>query len=298
MATGPPGDLVTPAIAQDVLASTWAGFAHSMLSDDRGSLGIYTTPSAFNDSIATLNCGCLPGPMTYSTTAISTPPQSSYPLSFMAGLSGLGYNQQSQTWWVVFSKTSATTPWVIAFFASYAEGNGLDGFTSNSASPITVQYPLTGAPQAYVDFFQNLDSTGSAGTDAPVDFAQNNILNTEVSISTELDQKRKADGLRDTFTHSVDQVSPIFAQVVDGSVVGAMECFSMKVVDDVASADGSPVVQPSDQAAWGYQIPPGSYSELDFSQEDAACVEESATSGITLTSNSGGDYAISATPTG
>ncbi len=214
----------------------------------------------------------------------------------MAGLSGLGYNQQSQTWWVVFTKSSTSTPWVVAFFASYAEGGGLDGFISNSASPAAVRYPLQNAPQAYVDFFQNLDMTGSAGNGAPSDFAKNNILNSEVSTTSSLDDRERAEGLRETYTHTVDQVSPVFAQVVGGTVYGAMECFSMKATDDVTSANGSPIVQPADQGAWGYQIPPGSYSSLDFSREDAACVEESPSSGVTLTSDSGGSYAISTTP--
>ncbi len=297
--TGPPGNLVTQSVAQDVLATTWAGFAHAMVSDDRASLSSYTTPSALNDSIATLDCGCLPGPMTYSTSAISNPVESSYPLSFMAGLSGLGYNQVSQTWWVVFTKASDNTPWEVAFFASYAVGGGLEGFTSSSAaSPLAVQYPLQAAPQAYVDFFQHLDMTGDAGTGAPTDFAHNNILNTEVSTTTEIHANRQAAGLRETFSHTVDQVSPVFAQVIEGSVYGSMECFSMKVTDTLTSANGSPVVQSADQSTWGYEIPPGSYASLQFTQEDDACVAESATSGFTLTSDSGGNYAIAMIPSG
>jgi len=289
--------LVTQSVAQDVLATTWAGFAHAMVSDDRAALDAYTTPSALDDSIATLDCGCLPGPMTYSTAIISNPTESTYPLSFMAGLSGLGYNQVSQTWWVVFTKTSVDMPWVVAFFASYAVGGGLDGFTSSSAaSPIAVHYPVQAAPAAYADYFQHLDTTGDAGAGAPEDFAHNNMLNTEVSRTSEIHADRRAAGLRESFTHTVDQVSPVFAQVVDGSVYGAMECFSMKVTDHVTSADTSPIAQPADQSAWGYQIPPGSYSSLSFTQEDDECVEESATSGITLTSNSGGTYAIAMVP--
>jgi hypothetical protein len=295
--TGPPGDLVTQSVAQDVLATTWVGFAQSMVSDDRAALHTYTTPSALDDATATLDCGCLPGPMTYSTTAITTPPQSAYPLSFMAGLSGLGYNQVSQTWWVVFAKATASTPWVVAYFASYAVGGGLDGFTSSSAAPqVALRYPLQDAPQNYVGFFQKLDMTGDAGSGAPAGFAKNNFLDTEVRTTSGIHADRQAAGLQESFTHTVDQVSPIFAQVVDGSVYGAMECFSMKVTDTVTSSRGSPIVQPANQVAWGFRIAVGSYSSLHFTQEDDECVEESATSGVTLTSNSGGNYAISAIP--
>jgi hypothetical protein len=299
MAVGAPGDLITEPVTENVLATTWTGYANAMITDDRASLGTYTTPSALDDSLATLDCGCLTGPMTYSTSAISAPTQSNYPLSFMAGLSGTGYNQLSLTRWVVFSKARASAPWLVAFLASYAEGGGLTGFTPfSSLSPTIGQYPLQNAPQAYVDFFQNLDATGSSGTGAPPDWAQDNILDSEVSNTTNDDDRVKALGYKEQFTHSVDQVSPIFAQVVNGSLYGAMECFSMKVTAVIASASRSPIVQPSDQDVWGNLIPPGSYSSVQFTQESDECIGEDATSGISLDANSGGNYVISTTPSG
>ena len=215
--------------AENVLATTWAGYAQAMVSNNRGLLIGFTTRSALNDSVATLDCGCLSGPLTYSTTAISAPPQVGYPLSFMAGLSGTGYNQLSQTWWVIFTKTSASAPWLVAFIAGYAEGGGLNGFTAFSAlSPAPVPYPLQDAPRAYADFYQKLDETLDAGTGAPTNFAHNNLLEDEVNNTTEIDEQQKAEGLKQTFTHSVDQVSPIFAQVIHGSLYGSMECFSIR----------------------------------------------------------------------
>jgi hypothetical protein len=294
---GSAANLVTQAVTANVLATTWAGYTQAMVSDDRGALSTFTTPSALNDSIATLDCGCLSGPMTYSTSAINAPPQSSYPISFMAGLSGTGYNQLSQTWWVVFTKTGSNSPWVIAFIAGYAEGGGLAGLTGFSdLSPTTVQFPLQEAPQAYVDYFQNLDTTGDTGTGLPSNFAQDNILSTEVSDTSRIRQTRLAEGLHETFTHTIDQVSPVFAQVVSGSLYGSMECFSVRSTDVITSANGAPIIQPADQDKWGLLVPPGSYASLTFTQEDDSCVEESFTSGITLNAESGGTYTISTTP--
>ena len=294
---GPPGELVTQAVAQNVLATTWSGYAQAMVAGDRGSLRALTTPSALNDSIATLDCGCLNGPMTYTTSAVSAPRQSTYPVTFMAGLSGTGYNQLSHTWWVVFTKPSATTPWVIASIAGYTGGGGLDGFTAYSdAAPATVPFPLQDAAQAYVDYFQGLDTTHDPGTGLPAHYAHDNILDSEVGDTTQIRQRRVADGLHETFTHAVDQVSPVFAQVIDGSLYGAMECFSVRSTDVVTPTGSAPIVQPADEQEWGLLVPPGSYASLTFTQEDDSCVEESLTSGITLDSESGGTYAISTTP--
>ena len=49
-----------------------------------------------------------------------------------------------------------------------------------------------------------------------------------------------------------------------------MECFSVTVTNNVTSAKGSPIVQPANQQAWGYQIPPGSYSSLNFTKDDGS----------------------------
>jgi hypothetical protein len=284
-------------VAEDVLATTFAGYSQAMVADDRAPLGDYTTPSALRDSEATLNCGCLAGPMTYSTSIFSAPTESSYPYSFLAGLSGVGYNQLSLTWWVVFTKSSASSPWVIAFVASFESGGGLTGGAPySSAAPPTVPHPLAPGPQAFVDFFQQLDTTGNAGDGLPTNYAHDGALDSDVTVSTNLFEARHAAGLDQQFSHTVDQVSPEFAQVVNGAVYGAMECFSMQVSDVVTSANGSPVVQPPDLSTWGSLVPPGSYAQLKLMQEDDECLGEDAGGGITLLAESGGDYQVATTP--
>jgi hypothetical protein len=278
------------------LATTWAGYAQATLSNNRAAVASYMTPSAFEAAEGTLDCGCTEGPLTYSTTTFSVPPQTTYPLSFLAGLNGRSYSQLSITWWVVFTKASSSAPWLIAFLGSFEEGGGLTGFPPYAtASPLSVPNTLAAAPQAFAAFFQELDSTGNEGSGTPANYVQDNILNTEIQNS-QSSYAQTPPGLTKQYTHSIDAVSPVFAQVVNGSVYGAEECFAMHVTEVVKPTDGSPIVQPEDQSTWGYQIPPGSFSELSFTTESENCVAEDSGGGITLNANFGGAYSSVAIP--
>jgi hypothetical protein len=163
---------------------------------------------------------------------------------------------------------------------------------------LTVQYPLENAPQEYADFFQSLDTTGDTASKAPAGWGMGNILTSEVSTTKEIRARQVAAGLHDTLTHTVDQTSPVFAQVTGNSLYGAMECFSVTVTDNMTTASGTPIVQPPDRETFGNLISPGSYSSIKFTKEDDACVGEDATSGVTLDADSGGTYVIVATPSG
>ena len=294
---GPPGTPVTQAVADHVLATSWTGYSQAMASDDRAALANYTTPSALDASEATLDCGCLEGPLTYSTAIVSVPQQSGYPLSFLEGLSGTAYNQLSLTRWVVFTKSGIQAPWLISSVASFEGGGGLTGFTPfSSMPPLSVPNPLSSGPAAFAAFFQQVDMTGNAGSGVPPDFAQTNVLNGDVSRSVSAFADDQANGISEKYTHTVDQVSPVFPQVVDGSLYGSMLCFSMTIVDTVTSTTASPVTQPDSLARWGALVAPGSYAQIQFTGEHDVCLGEDSGGGITLLAEAGGNYQVSTTP--
>jgi hypothetical protein len=298
-AVGPAGGFVTPAVVADVLSTTWQGYAQAMTADDRAALVDFTSPTGLSDSTATLDCGCLSGPLTYTTAVTSVPPQSGYPLTFLEGLSGTAYDQQPLTRWVVFTKQDAPSPWVVSTVASYVNGGGLDGFTPFSTlPPFAVAHPLSAGPQAFADFFQDVDSTGDPGSGLPTDFAHSPILDTDVSGSVNWVARLQAAGLTDRYTHTIDGVSPVFAQVVDGTAVGAMSCFSMRLVEVITSADGTPVVQAAEGGLFGALVPPGSYGQVTLTAEDDTCIGEDSGGGLTVLADSGGTFAATTTPTG
>lgn len=60
----------------------------ALAQDARGALGQFASPTAEEAAIGDLDCGCMPGPPTYSSAFFSAPPQSSYPVSFLAEMHG------------------------------------------------------------------------------------------------------------------------------------------------------------------------------------------------------------------
>ena len=241
-ATGPADDLVTPSVATSVLGTTWAGFARAMVANDRAAVSAYVTPTAGEVADATLDCGCLPGPLDVHDDGGQHPAPAQLP-AVVHGRAAAARATTSRARPGGWSspRRRPTRPWLIAYLASYAQGDGLDGFTSNSdVAPTDLHYPMADAPQAFADFFQTLDSTGATGTGAPAGYARNTYVDELVTDTTRELDTRASEGLRGTTTHRVDGVSPVFPQVVDGVVYGAMECFAMQAAVDVTSTGGTP----------------------------------------------------------
>jgi hypothetical protein len=300
--TGPAGDWVTPAVAQTVLATTWAGYTQAMTDDDPTALGTYTTPSAFDASMGTLVCGCLSGPVTYSASVIAVPPQTSYPISFGAGLTGTDNGQQAPNFFVVFTQAIPGAPWLISFVADFGGSTGFSGFAPFSADPPSVsqEFEITLAPALYAEYFESVDTTGNLGSGTPTDYSpQSRILQSEVSGSNATHAAWRAAGYKEQITHTVDQVSPIFTTGPSGSLFFSIECFSIRVTDNVTPGNGSPLVEPQDEQTFDGLVAPGSYSDISFSVEDEACIDEGpGENGYALFGDFGGDYRVTSTPSG
>jgi hypothetical protein len=209
----------------------------------------------------------------------------------------VGYDELTQMWWVGFTKTGATTPWVVAFVTANKGGNGIQDLDPYAvATPPKVPNPLPSAPQAFANYFQHLDTTGDLGKSLPTSYGDTTIMDTEVQVSSNLYQQRKAEGLNLQISHQVDQVSPVFPQFVSGSPYGATECFAVSMTVIVTSTTGSAVIQPPDRSAWGPEIAPGYYKQLNLSYEDEEWVAENSGGLISLNAEEGGLYSFSAIP--
>ncbi len=293
---GPPGDPVNEAVTNEVLTTTWTGYMQAMIANDRTAVTQYTTPLAFEVSVGLLDCGCLPE-MTYASSTITVPPATSYPLSFLAGLHSSGYDEQGQTWWVVFTKAGAATPWIIAFVAGNTGGTGIDGHDPYALkTPPTEPNPIDQDPQAYASFFQKLDTTGKVGNGLPKNYGQTPIIDQFVESTSSLYEFRRASRVREQVRHRIDEVSPVFAFVNNGTAVAAIECFAINLKEAFAATAGFPISQPPDRSEWTHLLQPGSYKSLSYSDEEDNCVVEDPDGLSYLFANQGGVYSMSATP--
>ena len=95
-APAPAPDLVTPAVEQQVLATTWTSFSVAFAEDDTTTMATESTPAAYAAAEGSLLCGCKPWPTAYASVSFSAPPQSSYPASFLAEFAGTDYDGAAQ----------------------------------------------------------------------------------------------------------------------------------------------------------------------------------------------------------
>jgi len=290
-AVGPSSDPITPAVEAAVTSSTWAGLTTALVYGDQGEIPTYATPSESNALVGILDCGCGPGPPSYSAVNFSAVPQSTYPLAFLAEFQGKTYGQAPATRHVVFTKADAASPWLVAFDADYIKGQPF--LPSSMTGPIAgpdMGPALRKATQDFADYFQTVDSTGNVGTGTPTGFANDNILSSDVSGSASIYPGRAAAKLTDTYTHSIDAISPTFA--VDSG--GTELCFAMRVHDVVSPVGAARIVQPADQSVWGNRIAPGSYHHLDILKESEDCLVTAPSSAIYLVADAGATYQESA----
>jgi len=243
-----------------------------------------------------LNCGCLPN-MAYTASTIDVPAKTDYPISFIGGLQGMGYDQIDQTWWVGFTKSGPSTPWLVAFLTGYKAGEGITGadpYTDYAPPPVPTPLPL--APGEFVDYFQKLETTGVPGSGLPVNYGPDNLINTDVKVASRLYRLHASEGLKQQVAHRIDQVSPVFPISFNGRITGAMECFAVNVTDVESSPSGARMVQPSDRSAWPQEIPPGTYKVISTDAEFDQCVVEGSNGLVNVYAEDGGIYSYSATP--
>jgi hypothetical protein len=286
-AVGSSPDLITPTVETAVVSSTWAGLTTALVYGNQSEIPTYATSSATNALVGTLDCGCGPGPPSYSAVNFSAVPQSTYPLFFLAEFQGQTYSQTSDTHHVVFSKATATAPWLVAFDADFTKGQPFLPSSMMTSIPGPDMGPtLRQGAQSFSDYFQSVDSTGQVGTGLPTGFATDNILSSVVSGSAAEYPERASAGLTDQYTHSIDAISPTFPVNGDGTEL----CFAMRVEDLVSPVGSAGIVQPPDQSVWGNWLAPGTYHHVDIVKEAETCLVTAPDQAIYMVANGGATY--------
>ena len=296
-ASGSGPSLITAVIEQQVVATTWTGFSTAFADGDRTGIAQYTTAEADQSIEGSFDCGCPPWPTAYTSVSFSAPPQSSYPISFLAEFVGVNYDNSPLTKEVVFTQASSGAPWLIAHLGSFVNGEPISDLSSNvSAAPPAVPTLITQVPETFATYFNTLDNTGKPPTPRPPGFSSNNYLTEVIGQSEQAYLTETTGGYKDVNTHVVGPVSPVFAVEENGQIRGVEMCFYLDISTTVTRTNGAPVVQPADQSTFGNLLAPGSYSSLHETQNEDNCVSESITGTSYLLSTLGGISSITGVP--
>jgi hypothetical protein len=246
--------------AQAAFNSTWSPFARGFACGNPLILNEYASPQMVDAIIGWFNCGCGPWPDSFTDVRLSVPPQTQYPLQFLAEVLGkvpvirhTGYQGQFLTREVVFTKSSDSTPWQVAYMVGYLGASAyLDA--SSVLTPPTVPFDITIVGGQLAAYFQSMVNTGVAAAD-------NNWPATG-SVKDELDRYAavvkaiEAIGDAQQITFAAGPHSTAFA--MPG---GDIMCGDFTSKQTVTSASGKPILQSKKGRPWG-PLPPGSYSSI------------------------------------
>jgi hypothetical protein len=287
---------LTPAGAEQVYTTTWQKFAYAFVQGQLDALHSLATPHVIDIVAASTGCGCS-WDTPHSKVVFSIPFQRSYPESFLAQISTPAPPHSIYSPFVtmvVFTKSAASKPWLVAYFVRYAGTMTYLSHTIVGSAPPTL-LPITSAVRQLVDFLTAMVTTG---TPPPNDnWTVSGTLADELQnyLQTKEDVAAGGDQQQTVFTALENSVAFAYPR-------GDIVCSSYSSQSTVTPSTGSPpIVQPSDQYQWGSLLAPGTYSSLSklgmhdvcFSIDTTNAPQSNDTETISF---QGGVYQISGVP--
>lgn len=283
------GSLVTRAIEQQVIATTWKRFATAFATGDTATIAATATPEVQQAVVGTFHCGCGGWPTASTVVNYSAPIQRSYPLFLFAELQGQDFNSQPLRKEVAFSQSGPGRPWLVAYLGDYVDGSpvfGTASSTSVNGRPYDVAEPLSAAPGQFSAWFQQLDESGITPP-LPAHWEETPVMSQIADGSAQGYASDQAEGYSDSWSHSIASMSPAFG-IPGGQVIFA----DLRVHRVVTGSASQPIVQPADRSTWGQLLVPGTYHRLVFEETIDICLGESTTGTITQITNLGGAYSV------
>lgn len=125
--------LVTPALEQQIVQTTWKTFATGFATGDTNSVDATSTPSVQQAVTGTFHCGCGGWPVASTTVNYSAPEQTNYPLYFYAELQGQDFNGQPMVKEAAFSQAATGQAWPLAYLGAYVNGSPVFGTASSDS---------------------------------------------------------------------------------------------------------------------------------------------------------------------
>jgi hypothetical protein len=283
---------IDSSLENDVINSTWQTFSLAFEQDDLTTLASVSTPSIQKVISGYFLCGCGPWTNVTREVSFSAPPQSGFPRYLLAEVESQNYNQTPLNKEVVFSQAAPEQPWLVAYLGAYGVAGPLftnDGGSSWTGPPGSVPHTLSSVPHAFELWAQQLDTTGLEPP-LPPHMSSDGITSTVVSDAARAHAADQINGLSDTFSHTLQAVSPVF-----GTPSGNLICAAASLTETVTSKSGDHIVQPQDRSVWTAALAPGTYRTLTEQDEVDSCYLEWPSGTIWEQTNMGGFYQAAGT---
>jgi hypothetical protein len=287
---GGPAPALTEAEAQEAFDASWPPFAVAFATGDESGIDRYAD-SDVQDAIAGwFGCGCGPWPTAYQRVYLSAPPETTYPLTFLAEIQERDYAQDPMVVEAVYSQQAAGAPWLISYLISYIDGPPfLDGSEMNTVAPSST-FDISIVAGQFASFFQTVFDTGkppphSWPLTGSIGQEEQKVLDDRASV--------KADHFHEVLSYSAGSHSVAFA--IPG---GDLMCGEVRTLSVVTLVTGRPIVQPENRSFFGQELAPGTYRSVTSEGIRDACWNVTPTGVATPVSFMGGVYQRVGTPAG
>jgi hypothetical protein len=288
--TGPttlssPTVLLSVTSAQQAFSSAWPAFVSAAGSGSSSALSQVASPNVVDVALAIHLCGCSSWSSGYISLSMTSPVETSYPLSFAAQVSS-----GSSPFVAILQRDSASSPWQIAWLVSASGSATLSGSTigmSASAGGGALSGPISGLAQ----LFEALRTTGKAPPGNSWDSYINSPGSEPTTTAGQLIsdyQASIADQRHDAVTYGASDMSPVFASRGGGF----LECAEIYAQTVETPAKGGVLVQPPDRSSYGPTLAPGSYSSITAFATRDACVAMTSGGSVSLVGLLGGLYDV------
>jgi hypothetical protein len=316
--------IVTPAAAQQVLASVWAKRELARTNDDtRGLAAVDTGPELARDMSLTVEAHDggywsqrVQRPLT--SLALYVPFQTSFPASFLAVVQTTSQWSRSlathtpegrDAALLVLSKTSASAPWRVAMETHYSgtiseSGAGLDLDAQGTSDGYARPAPQPGwirpvdSIAMLASFYQHYAQSGEAPNASPFLTSPWTTEQGEKIAADGLNGKVGSQGFRNYVTYNSDAAADGVYQFDVGGM--NLTCGTVRgQATATAAAPGGYLYQPKNRSNWGGWLAPGDYSRINSALMHQVCLLIAPTSlgGIRAISGDDEDSALSATGT-
>jgi hypothetical protein len=259
----PRGDRLNAAAVSTIFKTLWPKFALAYATGDTAGIARYTDADVQKAIMGWFYCGCGARPTAHQQVNFTAPPQSGYPLSFLAEVQEKEYSTQPGVVEVVYTKQTSRSPWRIAYLVPYVNGMPLlYTSTINTPAPKT-SVDVAGVGNQLAAFYQTVFDTGVAPTTWPQRGALQQETDRIVSSREFLSANHFTESLMYTAgPHSLDFAIP----------QGDLMCGEIRSHSVMSSGvAGTAIVQPLDQSLFGPPLPPGSYSSVTGDSLRDAC---------------------------
>jgi hypothetical protein len=259
------GPILTLQQARQAFYATWPRFDSGFNHSNPFAVANYATPDLTRAVTGALLCGCGPWPVSKWSVDLSVPPQTNYPLSFLAQISISKPVTNRFTEIVVFTKATPEDRWKVAYFVGSASTHRyLDSSTSAAPRPMTFNSSMVAGQLA--NFFQSEMNTGAA---PPNDYIPlSGSVGQEINRDIDTRQSLAQQGL----TQHAFTFTPANTSINFGYPGGEIACGDYWLSVAVTPPPGQTTAQSADRSEWGPTLPPGTYSSVTYHGIHNYCV--------------------------